>query len=114
MLQLMRALLGCCSSFMFHGHRRLVDDGSATGISFSFRIFKTRFVDQNLTFIFLILKPKYTKNRIGFRISVCTENEKNHWFSLVTGRESHSCSATTTTYSHLSIEVSIEMKIRRI
>lgn len=118
MLQLMRALLGCCLLQFVHASwapatcRRWFRNRDFILVSI---FFKTRFVDQNLTFIFLILKPKYTKNRIGFRISVYTDNEKNHWFSLViAGRESHPCSATTTTYSQLSIEVWIEIKIGRI
>jgi uncharacterized membrane protein len=48
---------------------------------------KTDFVDQSLTFIFLKLKPEYIINRIGFRFSVHSKNEKIYRISLVLDRE---------------------------
>lgn len=57
------------------------------GITFLFRDFKNRFVDQNLTIIFSNLKSKYIKNHTGFHFSVDIENEKNYRNLLVTDRE---------------------------
>jgi hypothetical protein len=61
------------------------------GLHSRFVISKNRFVDQNLTFVFLNLKPKYINKSYRFCFSVHSGKEKNYRISLVTERKGNPC-----------------------